>query len=144
MKRTLLSLCGKLQVPEFDCEVLGYHIPRGATSKVTYDRSALAGPLRSLEKATAKVRSGEFLPDESYSGKLVPDPAKRIPIQKQVEQRLGMTKDQIVAWLRGVEEAPEPCQDGVESLLGDEDGGRCFGCAGNDRPGAGSGHGYVR
>ena len=50
---------------------LGYHVASDEVSTFTYSRDAQAEPLRALGTIMSQIRSGEFRPDETRSGRFV-------------------------------------------------------------------------
>ena len=69
LRVTLLSWCAKAGISLGHRRLLGQHIKAGACSVITYSRDALAQPLTELRQVVMKVRSGEFRPDETRSGR---------------------------------------------------------------------------
>lgn len=68
-KATSLSWAAKFNLPVTSRQLLGRHIPSHLTSAMTYSRDCLAGPLREYDDVLLQIRSGEFLPDCSRSGR---------------------------------------------------------------------------
>ena len=69
LKSTTLSWCAKAGMTMQSRRLLGGHVKPGEKSVLEYSRDALAGPLRELAGIMAKIRSGEFDPDETRSGR---------------------------------------------------------------------------
>jgi hypothetical protein len=69
LKATLLSWAAKAGLSMSDRRLLGYHVAPRDRSVVEYSRDEMAAPLRSLQKLLSAVRSGEFMPDETRSGR---------------------------------------------------------------------------
>ena len=70
-KITLLAWCAAFGVDITIRSMLGYHIPRECMSAVTYSRDAQALPLRKLCEVLEAVRTRQFLPDSTRSGRFV-------------------------------------------------------------------------
>jgi hypothetical protein len=67
--------------------MLGYHATPGDLSMLEYSRDAMAGPLRSLAKVIADVRSGHFDPDSTRSGRFARSSAAQGPADPPAEAR---------------------------------------------------------
>ena len=70
LKATCLSFAAKMGCNFEDRLALGYHT-NPLRMALRYSRDASARPLRVLESCLAKIRRGEFRPDESRSGRFV-------------------------------------------------------------------------
>ena len=81
-KATLLSACAKAGVPREVRRTLGGHAIPGDRSVDEYSRDVLADPLRQLGLLLAQIRSGEFQPDSSRSGRWKKEAAKTITVAK--------------------------------------------------------------
>ena len=68
-KATLLSWAAKAGMSVADRRLLGGHAKPGDKSVLEYSRDALAGPLNKLEKLIGMVGKGQFMPDETRSGR---------------------------------------------------------------------------
>ena len=71
LKATLLSWCAKNGVPREQRQILGYHAIPGVKSMLHYSRDEQAGPLCTLEQVIEQVKSGEFDPGATRSGRLI-------------------------------------------------------------------------
>ena len=70
LKTTMLSYLAKFGAPSDDRLLLGGHVSH-LKSLLVYSRDSMARPLRVLEEMLAKIRLGEFRPDETRSGRFV-------------------------------------------------------------------------
>lgn len=70
-KASLLSMCSKYNMSGHSRRILGYHSGSKETSMLVYSRDASAGPLRDLCNMLQMIREGQFLPDETRSGRFV-------------------------------------------------------------------------
>ena len=68
-KTTLLSWCAKFGTDASTRRALGYHVKPKDRSVKVYSRDFQAGPLRRLHVVEEAVSKGEFLPDETRSGR---------------------------------------------------------------------------
>ena len=76
-KATLLSWVAKAGLPRSHRKLLGGHVDIADRTMVVYSRDALAEPVRALQELLRKVRSGEFKPDATRSGRWAqPDTAQ--------------------------------------------------------------------
>ncbi len=69
-KVTLLSWMAKYGASPSVHHALGYHVEPGDLSLLTHSRDAAAGALRELAAVLLLVKLGQFMPDESRSGRL--------------------------------------------------------------------------
>jgi hypothetical protein len=69
LKATVLSWAAKFGVPVRVRRTLGYHIASDDTSCFTYGRDNQSEPLRWVERVLEAIRSGEFVPDQTRSGR---------------------------------------------------------------------------
>ena len=69
LKATLLSWAAKFGVPRDVRRVLGYHCAVGDRATLAYSRDEVAVPVRELQKVLSAIRSHEFDPDASRSGR---------------------------------------------------------------------------
>lgn len=70
LKSTPLSWAAKFLCPHDIRALLGYHIAKEVTSMMCYSRDAQAAPLAELIKIMSAIRSGEFCPDLTRSGRI--------------------------------------------------------------------------
>ena len=75
LKATLLSWAAKFGIAPAARRKLGGHVKPKDVTLTTYSRDELAGPLRDLDQVLAAVRSGEFDPDSTRSGRFTRDAA---------------------------------------------------------------------
>lgn len=85
-KATLLSWLAKVGAAKSDRLLLGGHVAAGDMSLLTYSRDALAGPLRVLDNLLKQVRTGEFLPNSSRSGRF---PANLLDVEERFRKQIG-------------------------------------------------------
>jgi len=71
LKATILSWASKAQMNIEDRRLLGHHVDRNQVSPLTYSRDALSGPLERLWLVLQKVKTGQFLPDESRASRAI-------------------------------------------------------------------------
>jgi hypothetical protein len=69
LKATVLSWAAKFGVPVRVRRTLGYHIASDDTSCFTYGRDNQSEPLRWVERVLEAIRSGQFVPDQTRSGR---------------------------------------------------------------------------
>ena len=69
LKATTLSWCAKVSVPLDSRTLLGYHSLGVNRSALNYSRDALAGPLRDLARVIGLIRTNQFNPDDTRSGR---------------------------------------------------------------------------
>ena len=81
LKATCLSFAAKMGCNFEDRLALGYHT-NPLRIALRYSRDASARPLRVLESCLAKIRNGEFRPDETRSGRFVEVPKDHDQDQK--------------------------------------------------------------
>jgi hypothetical protein len=80
MKATWLTIAGKAGLEIQLRQLLGYHVVKGESSALNYNRDNLAQPMDAMIEVMDKVRSGVFVPDaprgqrwpEKTGGKVVP------------------------------------------------------------------------
>ena len=85
LKATLLSWAAKAGLSMTDRRLLGYHVAPRDRSVVEYSRDEMVAPLRSLQKLLSAVRKGEFMPDETRSGRWADDTAGSRPETSEVK-----------------------------------------------------------
>ena len=78
-KATSLSWMAKADVDFVVRQLLGHHVPSHLTSVITYSRDSLAGPLRQYDKVLLAIRSGQFAPDNSRSGRYLSPVDQEVP-----------------------------------------------------------------
>ena len=71
LKCTALTWVGKWGLDVTHRRLLGHHLDPASKSAETYNRSAMAAPLRSLLLVLADIRTKRFLPDVTRSGRFV-------------------------------------------------------------------------
>ena len=91
MKATSLSWMAKAAMPEKARRMLGYHVKPKDKSLVIYSRDALAGPLEMLNDLVVKIALGEFMPDQSRSGRW-----KRKQPEEAVEEVAPSSGDEVL------------------------------------------------
>ena len=102
MKTTWLTAAGKAGMSNDMRQLLGYHLVKGATSALNYNRDNLADPIEKLEEITQAVVRGTFVPDAPRGARW---PARMgssvIGITGQVERLLGVSSDDVASIFAG-------------------------------------------
>ena len=83
LKATLLTYTGKFGLSTADRQLLGYHVVKGESNALNYNRDNLSKPMEGLVECLKWVRNGGFAPDEPRGRRLKLDQHK-VPAVKQM------------------------------------------------------------
>jgi hypothetical protein len=105
MKASWLTITGKAGV-EFQLQqLLGYHVVKGESSALNYNRDNLAQPMDAMIEVMDKVRSGEFVPDAPRGQRWpVKTGGKVVPLRDQIVDLIGLDVRQLGLLFSGKEQ----------------------------------------
>jgi len=119
-KATVLSWLAKSGVDKSTRRLLGGHVEAGDTSMLEYSRDALAGPLREVMALYERIKTGQFRPDVTRSGRWKKARVSGGGGQEEEEGARG-EKDQEEAPEEEEKEEEDPDQPDDEDDEDDED-----------------------
>ena len=92
LKATWLTALGKFGTPQGARQLLGYHVAKGESSALNYNRDNLAHPLELFLEVIEKVKRGEFVPDEKRGSMRPIDPSSVEGPVSRLETVLGLDR----------------------------------------------------
>jgi len=98
LKATLLTIAGMDGVSSESRQFLGYHVVKGLSSSMNYNRDNLSLPMKELDSTMLKVKSGEFNPDARRSQRY---PQIRKSAADRFQEQMGMTVREFAVTLAG-------------------------------------------